>query len=120
MMQGLDDTILKYRKFTRLQSDKLSFIYTILKSFKKIFIKNKKLNKPYFKSYFKSIYYEIDLLQDILKTCSKDLEFFLNSENDIGCLSFLQIRNLQFNLDYLADRQCNKCLEILENCINLI
>lgn len=117
MIQGLDETILKYRKFTRLQSDKLSFIYTMLKSFKKIFIKNKELNRNYFKSYLKSIYYEIDLLQDILKTCSKDLEIFLNSENEVGCLSFLKIRNLQFNLDYLSDRQCNKCLEILESCM---
>lgn len=120
MVQELDDVILKYRKFTRLQSDKLRYIYNTLKSFKKIFAKNNNINKKYFKSYLKSIYYEIDLLQDILKTCNKDLEIFLNSEKDIGCLSFISIRNLQFNLEYLSDRQCNKCLQILEYCMSII
>lgn len=119
MAQDLNDTILKYKKFTALQSDKLDYVYSILKLFKKIFKKNKNIDRSYFKSYFKSIYYEIDLLQDVLRICNEDLRLFLNSEKNIGCMSFLNIRNLQFNLEYLSERKCNKCLEIIEFCINL-
>lgn len=119
MTQDLDDTILKYKKFIALQGDKLDYVYNILKSFKKIFKKNENIDREYFKSYFKSIYYEIDLLQDILRICNEDLNYFLNSEKNVGCISFLKIRNLQFNLEYLSERKCNKCLEIIEFCISL-
>lgn len=120
MAQDLNEVILKYEKFINLQSDKLCFMYKTLNLFKKKFIKNKDIEKKYFKNILKSIYNEIDLMQEILRTCSYDLDLFIKSSADIGCISFLKIKNLQFNIDFLSETQCNKCLEIIEICINYI
>lgn len=109
-----NDLINKYDTFCRIQNSKIYFVKEMIELFK-----DKLKNKPSLRQqdYLDNIYGDIFLIQEVTDICLKEIIGILEKNTNIGCTTYTKLVELKISLSFLANIECQYCLNLIENCL---